>query len=163
MNHVESTSRILAFKTLNRNIDSSFVDWAVEMLEAGYETEHLVILAGESKPFNQFHMHDLVDKVLSELEISYSDREKIIKQYACYLIGCYRNGEVKISDVLKELKEIYIELNFAPYLKEFYLLHFATEDLKAGEEQLYWEGATRENLKSIIDNYFSHFIKLTKE
>ncbi|MFZ4464691.1 MAG: hypothetical protein ACOYN5_12650 [Bacteroidales bacterium] len=53
---VKTTAEILAFKALNRNIDKTWVDWAVDMLIAGYDTENLTILAGESEPFNQFQM-----------------------------------------------------------------------------------------------------------
>jgi len=35
-------------------------------------------------------------------------------------------------------------------LYEFDLLSFAFERLQAGEEQFYWQGATRENIRTII-------------
>lgn len=34
---------MLAYKVLNNNIDQFWIDWAVEMLMNGYDTEHLVI------------------------------------------------------------------------------------------------------------------------
>jgi len=54
MKSVKSTTEILAFKALNRDINKTWVDWAVEMLMAGFDTENLTILAGEFEPFNQF-------------------------------------------------------------------------------------------------------------
>jgi hypothetical protein len=86
MKPVKSTAEILAFKALNRDVDKTWVDWAVDMLIAGFDTEHLTILAGESEPFNQFQMQELAEKVLVELQLDYSDKDQTIKNYACYLI-----------------------------------------------------------------------------
>ena len=66
---VASTAEILAYKALNRDIGRSWVDWAIEMLFAGFETEHLIILAGETEPYNQFKLQELTNKVLSELQL----------------------------------------------------------------------------------------------
>ena len=44
---------------------------------AGFDTEHLTILAGESEPFNQFQMQELADKVLAELQLDYSDKDNL--------------------------------------------------------------------------------------
>lgn len=44
---VKSTAEILAFKAFNKDIDKRWIDWAYNMLLAGYSTEYLVMLAGE--------------------------------------------------------------------------------------------------------------------
>jgi hypothetical protein len=64
---VPSTKEILAWRALNRSVDESWVDWAVSMLQAGHDTLHLAILAGEAEPFNQFEMTAIVDKALAGL------------------------------------------------------------------------------------------------
>jgi len=112
MKPVKSTAEILAFKALNRDINKTWTDWAVEMLMAGYDTEHLTILAGESEPFNQFEMQELAEKVLTELKLDYSDKDQIIKNYACYLIDKSLNGVLDNVKVLDILKDICIELDY---------------------------------------------------
>ncbi len=47
---VLSTYRILLSKVFNQDIDESWIDWANEMMEAGYESDNLYILAGEIRP-----------------------------------------------------------------------------------------------------------------
>lgn len=48
------TSKMLAYQYLKDfNIDQ-VIDWAIEMLQKGYETPSLLILAGISKPTNFF-------------------------------------------------------------------------------------------------------------
>ncbi|HYG38322.1 MAG TPA: hypothetical protein VD908_06880 [Cytophagales bacterium] len=153
MKPVKTTAEILAFKAFNRDIDENWVDWAVDMLTAGYDTENLTILAGESEPFNQFQMQELADKVLSELKLDYSDKDEAIKNYACYLIDKSLDGELDFK-VLDILKDICIELDYEKYLYDFYSLYFAKDDLSYSENQWYWDGATKENIDKIITNYF---------
>jgi hypothetical protein len=154
MQPVKSTAEILAFKVLNRNIDKVWIDWAVEMLMAGYESENLTILAGESEPFNQFQMQELANKVLGELQLDFSNKEQIIKSYACYLINKSLTGEIDNFKVLSILKDVCIELDYEKYLYDFYSLYFAKDDLSYSENQWYWNGATRENIDQIITDYF---------
>ena len=95
MKLIKSTVEILAFKALNRNIDKTWVDWAVGMLMAGFDTENLVILAGEKRElYNQFYLQDLSTKIIGELQLDYSDKDQTVKNYACYLIDKAQNGEM---------------------------------------------------------------------
>jgi hypothetical protein len=155
MKQIDSTAEIVALKALNRNVDEKWVDWAVDMLVAGFDTEHLVILAGESKPYNQFQLQNLTDKVFNEMHLDYSDKDKAIKNYACYLIDKVLNNDIEILKVLNILKDICIELDYEKYLFDFYLLYFTKVDLSYSENQYYWNGATRENIDSIIIDYFT--------
>ena len=45
MQPVKSTIEVLAFKVLNRNVTDVWVDWAIDMMTVGFDTEHLVMLA----------------------------------------------------------------------------------------------------------------------
>ena len=71
---VLSTYKILKEKACNADIDESWVDWAIEMMETGFEVESLYELAGISKPFNQFELQNLTNKVLEDLSLDYSNR-----------------------------------------------------------------------------------------
>ena len=154
MKPLETTAKILAFKVLNRDIDKVWADWAVDMLMAGYYTEHLIILAGETEPFNQFQMQELAVKVLAELQLDYLDKDQTIKKYACYLIDKSLDGEFESFKALDILKDICIELDYVEYLYDFYSLYFAKDDLSYSENQWYWDGATKENIEKIITDYF---------
>jgi hypothetical protein len=159
MNPVKATIEILAFKVLNRDINEKWIDWALEMMEAGFHTEHLAILAGEREPFNQFRLQDIATKALAELRLDYSDNEAIIKDYVCYLLDLSLNEEVDLLRILEILKDLYNELDWESSLRDFYFLYWAKEDLLYSETQLYWEGATRGNIDSIIKDYFLNWKK----
>jgi len=155
MKSVKSTTEILAFKALNRDINKTWVDWAVEMLMAGFDTENLTILAGEFEPFNQFQLQNLTTVVLSELRLDYSDNERAIKNYACYLIDKVRNREIETVKALDILKDICCELDMVSYLFQFYLLYFTKTELLESENQLYMDGVDRSNIDKVIDDYFT--------
>ena len=154
MKPIPSTAEILAFKTLGRVIDKAWVDWAYEMLEAGFETENLVILAGELAPYDQFELQSLTDKIFSELDLSWDNRELVLKNYVCYLVEKALIGKVKFIDVLALVKDMYMELDNELSLIDFYRLYYAYDDLEYSEHQWYWDGATRENIDELTRNCF---------
>ena len=151
---VLSTFKILMEKSFNSDIDETWINWAMEMMEAGFENENLYVLAGISKPYNQFELQDLTTKVLTELNLEFSNQKLVIKNYVYYLIS---NSIYKIEtylETLRELKDICIGLNMEDEYMNFYLLYFAKDDLIEQEDQYYWDNATRENIDQIITENF---------
>jgi hypothetical protein len=81
MQPVVSTAEVLAYKVLNRLTESAWIDWAYDMLVAGFDTEHLVILAGMQQPLEYFEMRTLTDNVLGELSLDYMNGDIVISDY----------------------------------------------------------------------------------
>ena len=159
MKKVDKTYEVLAWKQLNRDVDEKWSDWALEMLTAGFETEHLIELAGISKPYNQFELKELTDRVFEELGLDISDETKIINQYASYLVNLVLNGKRDLLPTLNILKDLCIETDYNTKLYDFYSLYFAKNDLNLSDMQMYWSGANRENIDSICLDYFSTWLK----
>jgi hypothetical protein len=158
MKLIESTAEIIAWKYFNQNVDGRWSKWAVDMMMVGYETEHLIELAVILKPYNQFELKELTDKVFQELELDYSDKEKVIRDYVVYLGNQVLNGERDLLKTLRHLKNICIGLDYDDILYDFYSLYFAKEDLEYSEYQHYWNGANRSNIDQICLDYFRHWI-----
>lgn len=159
MKPVASTAEILAFKALNRNADKRWVDWAVDMLMEGFDTEYLVILAGMSSPFDQFEMQRITDKALRENDLHYSDKNKVITQYVHYLLEKGIKGDIPSFTILTILKEIYLELDYEGSLQQFYLLYYAKDDLQYSEDQWYVNGVDRNNIEEAIMIYFTEWLE----
>ena len=153
---VESTYQIVVLKVLNRSIDKTWIDWAYQMLQAGFSTENLIILAGETPPYNQFELQTLTSKVLDELTINYSDKLQAIKNYSTYLIQKAIKGEIDSYKVLGILKEYYYEID--ENFRDFYFLYFAKHDLLYSDDQYYWNGADKNNIDQIIIDCFKKWI-----
>jgi hypothetical protein len=163
MNYIKSTYDFLAFKSLNKDVNESWIEWALQMIFHGHETEHLIILAGISKPYNQFYLQELTSKVLNELSLDIASQEKVLRNYSAYLANEALDGNRSYRKVLHELKDICIELNYEKFLFDFYSLFFALDDLEYSENQWYWPNATRENINSIITEYFKNWIRQQEE
>jgi hypothetical protein len=122
---VKSTAKMLMGKSTHSDKAEDWVDWAIEMIEAGYDTENLYLLAGMSKPYNPFQFDDLTNKTLSELGLDYKNITAIIKNYTYYIISKSLNNEVSFIETLKELKDICIRNDYDKEYYDFYLLFFA--------------------------------------
>jgi hypothetical protein len=164
MNPVPSTAEILAYKCLNRPINKKWIDWAVDMLMAGYDTENLVILAGISEePYNQFELQLLTTRVLEELNLDSSDSTNIYKLYINYLVEKSIKGELAPIAVLHIINDIYIELDCESLLQYFSDLSNARDSLLDSEVQWYVDGLDRSNIDGAIMDYFEEWIEIYGE
>lgn len=159
MKYIKSTYEVLAFKVLNRDVTDVWIEWAIQMIVIGHETEHLLVLAGASKPFNQFYLQDLTSKVFQELYLDISSQERVLRNYSAYLVSKALNGTRSYRDVLRGLTDVCIELDYEKFFFDFYKLFYALDDLDYSEAQWYWPNATRENIKAVITEYFTNWVK----
>jgi hypothetical protein len=148
MKPIPSTTEILAYKVLNRNIDEIWIRWAVNMLMAGFDTEHLVELAGASVHDSHFELQALTTKALHELNLDYTDKHQIIRNYISYLTRLSLDGVIPPITVLKTSYDIYLELDDEAYLKGFAHLYYAMDDLLIDGVQWY------SDIDSVIHDYF---------
>jgi len=156
---VASTAEVLIYKILQRHNDEAWVNWAYEMLVAGFETESLLVLAGMRANLDYFEMWDLTDKVLKELKIDYADQDKIITEYVSYVANRVLSGAEKPLAALRTLKNIYFELDYDLLLLDFHDLYYAWEDLQHGEDQWYLDGVDRSNIDQAITSCFRQRLK----
>lgn len=132
---VISTYKILIDKTLNRDIDESWAIWAQEMIAAGFESINLYELAGITEPYNQFELTELTTMVLKDLDLDFSNRDCVVRDYAYFIIKTGMDDSGNYRSVLGELKDICIELDMKKEYMDFYSLHFAKDDLMESENQ----------------------------
>lgn len=154
---VLSTYKILKEKAFNSDIDESWVDWAIEMMETGYESDSLYQLAGTLKPYNQFELQVLTTQVLKDLQLDFSDKRKALKNYVYYLITSNLDKPENYYRVLGALRDIYYELDMDVEYQDLALLYWAKDDLLYADFQHYWEGANRQNIDAIIKEQFELF------
>ena len=158
----DNTSRVLAYKALDRDFDRTWSDWAVEMLVNGYDTEHLVILAGMAEPFDYFEMQTLTTKAINELGLDFSDKLQTVWNYVSYLIQMCLDGTLESITVLTELRDLYIELDYEKSLQQFYFLYYAKSDLISDEVQWYIDGVDRSNIEETVNRYFTEWLNKCK-
>lgn len=153
MQVIPSTYKFLALKYFNFSVDERWSDWAVNMMQAGFDTESLPMLALLEKPYNQFELKELTDKIFHELGLDYTDKDFVITRYVHYMLDEAIAGRRKLVSTLRELRNLHYELNDV-WLLDFYLLSFAKEDLTGYGSTMYWNGATQTNIDDIIISQF---------
>ncbi|MEM8775512.1 MAG: hypothetical protein AAGF53_10800 [Pseudomonadota bacterium] len=153
------TSEIYARRFLDLGPDETVVSWAENMALAGFTSDGLFILLGESKPFNKFEIDGLLDRIQRELKIpKVTSQKEAVEIIATAHVRRFLSGEAESVSTLFALKELYDNEGREDALFDFYLLHFAAEDLETDKVQHYWPGANNENIKKIICEVFSTWI-----
>jgi hypothetical protein len=152
MHKVKSTYKILASKAQQRDSAEEWIDWSLEMMEAGFESEHLIILAGLSPHLNRFEFVDIVNKALKELSLDTMSNDEMIYGYVYFLIDQTLTSKTSTKVALRIIRDLCRDRNYDKELFDFYLLAFAKEDLDEVGGQFYWQGADINNIDAIIND-----------
>ena len=144
------TYKVAAFSEIPNFKSDECVDWAIEMLELGFESESLLILCGLSKPTNYFETIEYLKEAFEELNLTFKTGEDGIISYSNYLIkDIASNKNVKAN--LKLIQQLCIDKDYEKVIYDFYLLHWAWGDYDYGNEfQEYWTEATPETIEQIV-------------
>jgi hypothetical protein len=154
MHIVKSTYKVLINKVLPYESVEDWKDWALEMMEAGFETDHLILLAGLSADVNRFQLAEIIKNALKELSLDAMPEEEIVYGYVYYLIDQALSSKVSKKIVLGILRELCRDRDYDNKLFNFYLLSFARQELGEAGEQFYWDGANNDNIDTIINAEF---------
>ena len=105
------------------------VDWAVEMMQLGYESENLYILAGLTKPILYAETAGYLRSTLSDLGFKELSGDDAKLSYASYYVRLLSKGE----DVRQHLKNIFNHpFDIFDCTYNFRLLYWAWEDFDYG-------------------------------
>ena len=126
------------------------IDWAIELIRNGQETENVLILASFSKPIDSDEIRPYVSGALKELGLkekyeAYSSVAQV--HYALEQIL----ADVEVRKHLTDLYQLSLESNFEPGLNPFYLLYHAWSSLELDGINYYYEGVTLENIKEVLN------------
>lgn len=154
MYKVKSTYKVLVEKALQGGTIEVWKDWALEMMEAGFETENIILLAGVSPHLNRFQLEDIINKALKELSLDSMSNDEIVYGYAYYLIDQALNSKMSTKVVLGTLRNLCRDRDYDNELYNFYSLSYAQQELEEAGEQYYWEGANNDNIDTIIVSEF---------
>ena len=126
------------------------IDWAIELIRNGQETENVLILASFSKPIDSDEIRPYVTGALKELGLkekyeAYSSVAQV--HYALEQIL----ADVNVRKHLTDLYQLSLESNFEPGLNPFYLLYHAWSSLELDGINYYYEDVTLENIKEALN------------
>jgi hypothetical protein len=145
------TFKIVAFPELEQGDINESIDWAIEMMELGYESPTLYMLASFSKPANYFEIINYVRDAVLELGLELKFGEEASLSFASY----YVNQIVKGDNVRENLSELHRFCEIRDYedsVFDFSLLYWAWDQLDYEDirHNHYWQGARRTNIEMIV-------------
>ncbi len=100
---------IFGHRVMNWLTTTDYVSWAIEMLEAGYDTRHLRILAGIDTKGSKFEADGYFLSTLYELKISIPDKTTCLRKYACEIARQLLIGHIPSNIGVKLLYQLYLE------------------------------------------------------
>jgi hypothetical protein len=119
------------------------------MITAGFDTPKLRKLAGSEKPYNHFEIAALRDVALDELGQQPVSRDVAVRRYARERLQAALDDTAVLPTEFEVVAHLFMQTDLRD-LYDFYLLHFAHEDLKTLEVQWYWPDADRTNILEIM-------------
>jgi hypothetical protein len=153
------TYKIVAFSEVPCFNADECVDWAMEMISLGHESEHILILAGLTKPVNFFETTDYLRSALKELGLAPKAELDGKKCYCHYLVAQIARG-IKVSENMSAIVEYCYLAEDECHVLDFNLLDWARCDLEFGNtHQEYWPGATTNTVGEIAIQIAQKWLK----
>ena len=113
MAHVRQKSKTMKYELiaarlyLDMAISKDLIDWAVSMLESGFDSSSVRVLAGLSEPLDRIEVLEYFKRAKTELNIPEISREDAITFYGCDICRKILRGEISPSDGAKRIYEIF--------------------------------------------------------
>jgi ubiquinone/menaquinone biosynthesis C-methylase UbiE len=144
------TYKVVAYQEVPNFSADEWVDWALEMLELGYDTPSLMLLASQSKPTNYFQTIQYFNETAKELNLQLKRGDAATISYCSYFIKKIATG-ISIRENLAAVYRFCQAKGYEGLVFNFYLLYWAWDDLDNGYEmQCYWSAADKTNIEAIV-------------
>ena len=124
------------------------VDWAIDLMKNGIETDNVLMLASFSKPVDSAEIKPYVSAVLNDLGVE----EDAAVEYPLSHIRYYAEKVAAKEDIranIKQLFTLFLDHDHDHGLTPFYLLYFAWEDLETEGYNHYYDHATLDNIEAL--------------
>lgn len=99
---------VLGVRCFANGSGSALVDWAVEALEAGWESTRLNMLAGIARPPNEFEVERLVERILEDLGVESPDKDALAHLYANAIARGMLAGDTSPHDGVNGLYRLWL-------------------------------------------------------
>jgi hypothetical protein len=132
------------------NIDYSLVvNWALDLVQQGKETENILILASFSEPIDKYEITPHITRVLNELgleELTYDNPVQAQTHY--HLMEILSDQAIRIN--LSHIYHLFLRNNHPGELLKFYLFYHAWDELDNLGVNFYFPGADKDNIQEVL-------------
>lgn len=159
MNVREETYKLLAQRLLTFFDSKKMVDWAMILLQNGYESESLIILAGLDTDTTQ-EREKYFWQSISELQIDINVTDfELIDNYAIYIAKSVVDKQINPYSGLEIMQDIVRESDYSKRYIQFYELDEDIDYLKYDNRTIFNTGLTLENKENFIRKEFELFLE----
>ena len=154
----EELTHVILGKQLICDFDSKdFVDWAVTIMQQGYESDNLFILAGldyERTEVREKYFYDSIRDL--KIDINKTNQE-LIEIYAKSVAEKAVNNEIDIEYAFQKMCTIACETDYDRRYIGFYIIE---EDLEYANRTCFTTDLTLDDYKEYIKNEFQIFLEM---
>lgn len=160
----ELTYKVVAYQEIGQMNTNEYIDWAIEMIELGYDTPNLLMLASCDRPATYFEVEPYLKPAIKELGLKPLKGESGILSYSSFYIQKIADRE----NVRKNLYEIYNFCQTRDYegvIYDFYLLYWAWDQIVYDDtnNNHYWEGVNKQNIEETVIQVAKRWIQKNKK
>ncbi|MCG6187666.1 hypothetical protein [Maribellus maritimus] len=149
MNIKEQTYFLIADRILGKSDSKIYVDWAVDMIQNGYDTENILILAGLDNSDTE-EREKYFRESLDDLKIDYPDNEKELRSfYSNSLANKVVTGKISPQIGLRKMTELVYANNYSGEFLAFADLDEDIDYVKYSGQPLFNSGLTKKILTSL--------------
>jgi RNase P subunit RPR2 len=156
----EITLEILAERALTQFDSKKLVDWAVNALELGFESENIFILAGldfDTTEDREEYFSKSIDDLKLEIE---KDEDKLIEKYALTIANKAIKKQISVDFAFSQMLKIVLASKYDYRYIAFYEIDEDLDSLKYSDAQYFNSGLTLENSQKFILEEMNLFVQM---
>ena len=156
----ELTLEVLAERALSQSDSKLFVDWAVQVLKLGYESENLFVLAGldfDSTEEREEYFWKCVDDLNLNIE---KTEDELLEHYALIIANKAIRKEISMEYAFREMLKVTRESGFNYKYIAFYEIDEDLDYLTYDNAVIFNPGLTLENLDDFVLEELKIFVQM---
>ena len=155
----EQTNYLLAENLYSQMNPQKFIEWAVDLLQKGFETESILILAGlDNCPREEIEKYFWKSVNDLDLKLKKSDF-KLLENFALYIANGAITNQMNPNVGLRIMNDIVRESDYSNKYIQFYNLDEDIDYLNYDNRTLFNSFDKTDNLDEIIKEEFRLFVK----
>jgi hypothetical protein len=160
MNVIEETEILLAKKLFFGFDSQKYVDWAIDLLYADFESESLVILAGLNG-YDTEEKEEYFWKSIEELQIDIKKSDyELIENYALITARQVVENKLNVLDGLSIMLDIVRATDYEAKYRQFSDIDEDIDYLNHCEQSIYNSGLKKENIEEYVRNEFALLVEI---
>jgi len=133
------------------------IDWSLNLMANGIESENILILSSFSKPADPFEIRPYITAALADLHLQEFTGIRAELRKARYHLTEVLD-DCSVRNQLKQLADLCVKTEYDYGLTPFYLLYHGWNEVDEEGVNLYYKGATQSNIDRIVKEEASKWL-----